>query len=80
MNIQVFPVGTSPIELMSAEERREFSSGIRVEVDGKEFIAGIEPERLVKWKCRYDCTSSLDRHALFHVAMKEMGVSSSISL
>lgn len=75
MDIRIFPVGAGPAELMSVDVRGEISAGIRVMVDGKEFIAGVEPEQLANWKraLHDDYTASPSYRALFHAALLETG-------
>lgn len=75
LEIKVFPVGAGPTELMSGDFRGEISSGIRVQVDGRPYVAGVEPEQLANWEraLHDDYPASLEYRALFHAAMLQTG-------
>ena len=75
MNVSIFPVGAAPIEQMSGNVHGEIAGGLRVWVDGKPYIAGVEPERLANWEraLHEDYPSSSEYRALFHAALLQTG-------
>lgn len=75
LEIKVFPVGAGPVELMSGDYRGEISNGIRVHVDGKAYVAGVEPEQLANWEraLHDDYPASVEYKALFYAAMLQTG-------
>jgi plasmid segregation protein ParM len=60
---------------MSGDYKGEISSGVKVHVDGKPYVACVEPEQLANWEraLHDDYPASPEYRALFYAAMLQTG-------
>jgi len=75
MDIHIFPVGAAPAHLLSGNVEGRVVDATQVQVDGEEYVACVEPERLVNWEraLHDDYPSTPSYRALFHAALLKTG-------